>query len=71
MIVHFINVGPSDVCWKAEAAELTYDFLYREITEKGCLLSSDIHFRYSKEKNVGLVVVGGVRVVGRFSVEVK
>ncbi|UTZ44534.1 hypothetical protein [Vibrio campbellii] len=66
--MNFIDVGGSSMNWSAEIGELNYENLYKEVKEKGALMSNDIEFRYEEESGKGFIIVGMVRTGGKFEV---
>lgn len=64
MKVTFTDVGRDKRTWTAEIDELTDAALVRSI-RKSALLSSGIDVEFETPTS-GLVIVGGLRVVGRF-----
>jgi hypothetical protein len=66
MQVDFINVGASSKCWIAELAKLDHDLFYDEVARSGALMSKNIEFSVDDNGEHGQIIVGGVRVVGKF-----
>jgi hypothetical protein len=69
MIVDFINVGASNHNWRAEVEKLDHDLFYKEVQNKGAIMSSDIDFSIDDSGINGQVIVGGMRIVGEFKVK--
>lgn len=68
MQVEFINVGADNICWTADIEELHHDSFYREVKNKGAIMSDCIDFTIDDNGINGQVIVGGLRIVGEFKV---
>jgi len=64
MQVHIMELGREKADKVVEVKEIAD--LYGEVCKY--LVSRDIELRYDKKKNEGVVIVGGFRKVGKFSV---
>jgi hypothetical protein len=68
VVVEFQDVGRAKKSWTATLQRFTHSALYREVKRQNALGSTGIDFDYNEDEKRGLIVVGGFRVVGSFTV---
>ena len=62
--VKFIDVGRYKRTWEAACkGEITHSWLYKQVKKNATIMSKGIDFTES-----GAILVGGVRVVGRYEI---
>lgn len=62
MRIKFVDVGRNKRNWEVECAELTYDFMYKQVKSMSGILSQEVDFMDN-----GSILVG-FRSVGKFEV---
>lgn len=67
--IHFKDVGRGKAQWSQQFPAITEDAIVKAIRRKGALMSSDIDVEMSDNNLTGVIIVGGWRAVGGFTVE--
>jgi hypothetical protein len=69
MTINYIEVGRDKRSWsKTFASEVSEDEIAIEAKRGGRLMSSCVHAEFNDSANGGLIVVGGFRTVGTFTI---
>lgn len=66
-VFHFTDVGRNKQCFTVECRDL--DEAARAVMRSGAIRSSSVDLLQPEESHEGIVLVGGYRPVGRFTVE--
>jgi hypothetical protein len=67
--LRFVGVGRGKKSWTSVLKPVTEDGILREIRRHGGLMSRDVGAEISDDGTAGVVVVGGFREVGAFTIE--
>ena len=70
-IIHFSNVGRDKSSWTAEIKNPSESALAKEAKRGGRLMSRDVDVELNDDCSAGVVIVGGWRTVGSFTIERK
>lgn len=69
--VHFQDVGRDKQSWSANLKSVSEDTLVKEVRRRGALCSRNVDCEINDMGSGGVVIVGGWRAAGRFTIAPK